>query len=328
MPPWHVQENKWRAARYGLDADRSSSTPRPTSGWSPTTWPTCSSGWRRSPSGSAARPSCAVGRRHPAAGARRTSASAPVAASTGGDLVAVVDSVVRELREHSADASSTRRAPGRSSRGVRRAAGPPGRARPGRAATRRRRPAPPGRWSAAGRVRLRVRVMNGRNRILIPTRAAGRPSRSMSSTTRAGQRADRLLDVGPVVEVLLERLLAPVRARHPRRRVDRARVGSPPEPVEPRTHRRSDPLGEQPRVGTRQLVDRVDAERSQLLGRLASRLPTARRSAGPPSPRTSCPPSAARSRAACRSRSRSWRAACCPRCRPSSAAGWRRAPPP
>jgi carboxylate-amine ligase len=20
MPPWHVQENKWRAARYGLDA--------------------------------------------------------------------------------------------------------------------------------------------------------------------------------------------------------------------------------------------------------------------------------------------------------------------
>ena len=28
MPPWHVQENKWRAARYGLDADRSSWTPR------------------------------------------------------------------------------------------------------------------------------------------------------------------------------------------------------------------------------------------------------------------------------------------------------------
>ena len=21
MPPWHVQENKWRAARYGLDAE-------------------------------------------------------------------------------------------------------------------------------------------------------------------------------------------------------------------------------------------------------------------------------------------------------------------
>ncbi len=20
MPPWHVQENKWRSARYGLDA--------------------------------------------------------------------------------------------------------------------------------------------------------------------------------------------------------------------------------------------------------------------------------------------------------------------
>ena len=50
----------------------------------------------------------------------------------------------------------------------------------------------PGSLLGAGRVRLRVTVKNGRYRTLIPTRAAGRPSRSMSATTRERQRAHRL----------------------------------------------------------------------------------------------------------------------------------------
>ena len=53
MPPWHVQENKWRAARYGLDAITRSGA-----------------SYQR---------------------------QREVARRTGGDLVAVVDSVVREL---------------------------------------------------------------------------------------------------------------------------------------------------------------------------------------------------------------------------------------
>lgn len=40
MPPWHNQENKWRAARYGLDAVIIR-TPTATSAWSPTTSSMC-----------------------------------------------------------------------------------------------------------------------------------------------------------------------------------------------------------------------------------------------------------------------------------------------
>ena len=74
MPPWHVQENKWRAARYGLDAwiilDEHSNErlmqrrPRTSS----------SSGWPRWPSGSGAPTSSPWSRRSRAA-ARRTSGS-------------------------------------------------------------------------------------------------------------------------------------------------------------------------------------------------------------------------------------------------------------
>jgi carboxylate-amine ligase len=60
MPPWHVQENKWRAARYGLDAE------------------------------------LALVEEIPRAGASYQRQRA-VADQTHGDLVAVVDSVVREL---------------------------------------------------------------------------------------------------------------------------------------------------------------------------------------------------------------------------------------
>ena len=96
MPPWHVQENKWRAARYGLDAivvlDADSR-----SGWSPTTWPTWSSA---SPCGGPAglRRRAGPGRRHAGRGASYQRQRA-VAERTGGDLVAVVDSVVTELRD-------------------------------------------------------------------------------------------------------------------------------------------------------------------------------------------------------------------------------------
>ena len=96
MPPWHVQENKWRAARYGLDAiiilDADSNE-----GLITDDLPSCSGGWRRWPSGSAARPSwrrCSTSRR----AGRRTSGSGRSPPRTDGDLVAVVDSVVQELR--------------------------------------------------------------------------------------------------------------------------------------------------------------------------------------------------------------------------------------
>ena len=98
MPPWHVQENKWRAARYGLDAiiilDAACNERLVTDDLDDLLE-------RLAPV--ADRLGCAAelrrGRRHPAPRARRTSASGAVAARTGGDLVAVVDSVVRELRD-------------------------------------------------------------------------------------------------------------------------------------------------------------------------------------------------------------------------------------
>ena len=96
MPPWHVQENKWRAARYGLDAivildDRSTERP--------VTDDLTDEVARLEPV--AARLGCtdelASVLEIPVRGAsyqrQRT-----VAEATDGDLVAVVDSVVQELR--------------------------------------------------------------------------------------------------------------------------------------------------------------------------------------------------------------------------------------
>ncbi|PUA82407.1 glutamate--cysteine ligase [Nocardioides currus] len=96
MPPWHVQENKWRAARYGLDAivilDDSSRERLVTDDLDDLLE-------RLTP----------VARRLECEAELRSVADIPrngasyqrqrqVAAASGGDLVAVVDSVVAELR--------------------------------------------------------------------------------------------------------------------------------------------------------------------------------------------------------------------------------------
>lgn len=96
MPPWHVQENKWRAARYGVDAiiiqDAESHERLVTDDLAeliPRLQPT------------AERLGCeeelASVLQIPVRGASYVRQRA-VAESTGGDLVAVVDSVVSELR--------------------------------------------------------------------------------------------------------------------------------------------------------------------------------------------------------------------------------------
>lgn len=96
MPPWHVQENKWRAARYGLDAiiilDADSNEALITDDLALLTK-------RLEPV--AARLGCTAELASvldiPARGASYQRQRA-VAERTDGDLVAVVDSVVRELR--------------------------------------------------------------------------------------------------------------------------------------------------------------------------------------------------------------------------------------
>ena len=95
MPPWHVQENKWRAARYGLDAwiildEHSNERLMQRRPGRPPRAP--------GPGGRAAR----LHRRpRPVEEIPRRGASyqrqRAVAERTDGDLVAVVDSVVREL---------------------------------------------------------------------------------------------------------------------------------------------------------------------------------------------------------------------------------------
>jgi carboxylate-amine ligase len=95
MPPWHVQENKWRSARYGLDAeiilDAAGSERLVTEDLTDLLT-------RLEPL--ATRLGCAEELRS-VEDITRTGASyqrqRAVAARTGGDLVAVVDSVVREL---------------------------------------------------------------------------------------------------------------------------------------------------------------------------------------------------------------------------------------
>ena len=96
MPPWHVQENKWRAARYGLDAivilNDASEERLVTDDLADLLV-------RLEPV--AARLGCEKELAgvhdiiHKGASYQRQRA---IAASTEGDLVAVVDSVVRDLR--------------------------------------------------------------------------------------------------------------------------------------------------------------------------------------------------------------------------------------
>jgi glutamate---cysteine ligase / carboxylate-amine ligase len=96
MPPWHVQENKWRAARYGLDAivilDADSHE-------EPVTDDLARLVTRLEPV--AERLGCSAELASvldiPARGASYQR-QRRVAEATGGDLVAVVDSVVQELR--------------------------------------------------------------------------------------------------------------------------------------------------------------------------------------------------------------------------------------
>ena len=95
MPPWHVQENKWRAARYGLDAivilDADTNERLVTDDLDDLLN-------RLEPV--AARLGCADELRLVAEIPRRGASyqrQRPVAAATGGDLVAVVDSLVAEL---------------------------------------------------------------------------------------------------------------------------------------------------------------------------------------------------------------------------------------
>ena len=97
MPPWHVQENKWRAARYGLDAivitDAASHERLVTEDLADLLE-------RLAPV--AERLGCSAELASVADIPRRGASyqrQRAVAEATGGDLVAVVDSVVRELRE-------------------------------------------------------------------------------------------------------------------------------------------------------------------------------------------------------------------------------------
>ncbi|WP_211348948.1 glutamate--cysteine ligase [Nocardioides litoris] len=96
MPPWHVQENKWRAARYGLDAivilDAASTERLVTDDLADLLV-------RLEPT--AERLGCAAELASVAevvAGGASYQRQRAVAAAHDGDLVAVVDSVVRELR--------------------------------------------------------------------------------------------------------------------------------------------------------------------------------------------------------------------------------------
>lgn len=97
MPPWHVQENKWRAARYGLDAivilDAGSRERLVTDDLDDLLE-------QLSPVGR--RLGCEEELRSVADIARRGASyqrQRAVAKEAGGDLTAVVDSVVRELRD-------------------------------------------------------------------------------------------------------------------------------------------------------------------------------------------------------------------------------------
>ncbi len=97
LPVWHVQENKWRAARYGLDAivitDADSSERLVTDDLADLLEHLAPTADRLG----CARASSPRSPTSPPA-ARRTNASAPSPSQHDGDLVAVVDAVVAELK--------------------------------------------------------------------------------------------------------------------------------------------------------------------------------------------------------------------------------------
>ena len=99
MPPWHVQENKWRSARYGLDAivilDAASNERLVTEDLADLLDRLAPTARRLGCAEELERVGEIVG--HGASYQRQRA----VAERTGGDLVAVVDSVVRELLDHS-----------------------------------------------------------------------------------------------------------------------------------------------------------------------------------------------------------------------------------
>ena len=97
MPPWHVQENKWRSARYGLDAivilDAASTERLVTDDLADLLVRLEPTAERLGCSAELASVSDVV------AGGASYQRQRRVAETTDGDLVAVVDSVVRELRD-------------------------------------------------------------------------------------------------------------------------------------------------------------------------------------------------------------------------------------
>jgi len=96
MPPWHVQENKWRAARYGLDAViilDAASNERLVTDDLDDLLERLTPVARRLGCEDELRAVAEIPRRGASYQRQRT-----VAAATGFDLVAVVDSVVAELR--------------------------------------------------------------------------------------------------------------------------------------------------------------------------------------------------------------------------------------
>jgi len=97
LPPWHVQENKWRAARYGLDAivvtDADCTERLVTDDLADLVVRLAPTAERLGCAAELASVGDLVARGASYQRQRR------VAEATGGDLVAVVDSVVRELRE-------------------------------------------------------------------------------------------------------------------------------------------------------------------------------------------------------------------------------------
>ena len=162
MPPWHVQENKWRAARYGLDADhhprrrlqRAAGHRRPRR--------PARAARRRSPRGSAARTSCASVADIPRHGASYQRQRAVAATHRrrpgrrrrlGRPRAARVTRAESRLSSRPAARPISSRTP--SSR--------TGRSRSTRSSSETAASAStPGSLVGAGRVRLRLTVMNGR----------------------------------------------------------------------------------------------------------------------------------------------------------------------
>ena len=97
LPPWHVQENKWRAARYGLDAEVILDAENHERLVTDDLYD-----WLNRLEPVAARLGCSAGLAS-VSDLMTTGASyqrqRAVAARTGGDLWAVVDSLVREMRD-------------------------------------------------------------------------------------------------------------------------------------------------------------------------------------------------------------------------------------